>query len=422
MSDHRWRGYDHPELYNMINSGPGPSASYVVEDGWQRLDTALQAIDADLRDGLAGLNASWEGDTADSTQTAVSPLAQWTQDAQQSARTMKSSAGLQADYIADARKEMPEPVPITTEAPSGWDKFKAGFTDGVTLGLAGSSADVIRQQRDHEAQEAAQENAQQKAIAVMKSYESNSEWNRNTLGEFVPPPQVVIDAPLPSGASGIQSTATAGYASRSDWSVTSGGGTTGTSSYTPTPTAPPVSIGGYTPVGTGGGTTNTSWATPTPVSPPVTPPVTPPGLGTTTPSGGGNPGGGGGTWTMPNPVGNGGGNTGANPPRTNPNLGGARPPVLPTGTSQGGNAPKLPGAPGVPNAFGRPGMPGGPGGLGGGRPGMPGMPGMGGFGAAGGGAGGAGMPSGTGAAGVAGNGQPRLGRGGAAGIQGFGPG
>ena len=47
--------------------------------------------------------------------TALSPLAQWAGFAEQGATTMESSARLQGEYIADARKKMPEVVPGTTE-------------------------------------------------------------------------------------------------------------------------------------------------------------------------------------------------------------------------------------------------------------------------------------------------------------------
>src|SRR5687768_18507545 len=106
MGDHRWRGYAHPDLHRMINEGPGVAASRPLEDSWKSLSETLGEIDVSIKEGLAKLGASWEGDTADTTTATLSPLAAWAEDAQQGSSTMETSAQLQADYIANARKEM----------------------------------------------------------------------------------------------------------------------------------------------------------------------------------------------------------------------------------------------------------------------------------------------------------------------------
>ncbi|GGP80890.1 PPE domain-containing protein [Saccharothrix coeruleofusca] len=394
MGDHRWRGYAHPELYKMINSGPGVAASRPVEDKWKALSEALGEIDTSIHEGLEKIGANWQGSTADTTQAALSPLAQWASDAQQGSDTMKASAQLQAEYIADARKEMPEPVPVTTEAPSTGEKVLGALTGPFGM------MHVIQQQKDHEAQEAAQDNAEQKAIAVMNTYQSNSEWNSNTLGQFVPPPQVVIDTPAPGGPGSFNDTS-AGYTSKPTWTAPSdSSGTTSTSWATPTPTGPAVNPSGYTPPpGGGGGTTTPTWAQPTPappvnqpvlpnpqpgpVKPPMNPPVFPP------------------SWAPPP-------NGGAKPPATGPRPG--LPPNTRVPGGPGGPRPGVPGGPGMgrPGMPGMPGVPGGPGGPGGmNRPGMPAMPGMPG-----------GVPGAPGGPGVPG----MPGRGGSTGVGAFGPG
>ncbi|MFD7654998.1 PPE domain-containing protein, partial [Actinosynnema sp. NPDC059797] len=355
MGDHRWRGYAHPDLYRMINEGPGVAASRPIEDKWKSLSEALAEIDTSIHQGLEKLGAVWEGSSANEARAALSPLGEWASDAQRASDVMKSSAQLQGEYIADARKEMPEPVPVTTEAPSTGDKILGALTGPVGM------MHVIQQQQDHERQEAAQDNAEAKAVEVMNNYQSNSEWNSNTLGEFVPPPKVVIDTPPPAGAGEYNSYTVAQSAAQPSWSGPGGGGTTMPSWAPPSPPGPATTVPGHLP---GGGTTNPSWAppstpTPTPqpvptppvtVKPPVAPPVPPP------------------VWTPPKPPGNG------------PVL----PPRGPVGPSGPGGRPNLPPGvrgPGMPGQ-GMPGqgMPGGPGnphgpGARGGVPGMPGVPG-----------------------------------------------
>jgi hypothetical protein len=365
MGDHRWRGYAHQELYTMINGGPGVAASIPLESKWKSVSEALEQIDMDIHEGLAKIGADWEGSSADAAQSALSPLAQWAADARTGSDVMKTSAQLQGEYIADARKEMPAPLPVTTEAPSTGDKILGA------LGGPAGMMHVIDQQKDHEAQEAAQENAEQKAITVMNNYESSSTWNSSTLGDFVPPPKVVIDTPPPSGV-GTYNQTSANYTSPTGTYNGPTEGTTTTSGWTPPPSTPPTTtlpppniIGdtkpsGWTPPGT---------TLPTPPQPPIVqprPPMPPlpPQIGFPPPGGGVKPP-----------------NTGLRPP-TGP---GGRP-LGPGGP--GGSRPGMPTGPG-----GRGGMPGGPGGAGQGGPGQGGP-----------------------------NASNALGRGGAAGAGSFGPG
>ncbi|SEP77935.1 PPE family protein [Lentzea xinjiangensis] len=268
MTEHRFQGYAHPELYKMINSGPGVAASIPVEQGWKQIAATLAQIDGDLHEGLAKMGADWESDASDTAQGALSPLAEWAGFAESGATTMESSARLQGEFVAEARKKMPEVVPVTTEKPGMMDMAVGALTGPVGM------AHVVGQQMDHERQEAAADNAAAQAVKVMEDYQSDSRWNSSTLGEFPTPPQVVIDTPPPAGTG----TGSAGPGSHSPTGYTPSGnagntGNTGTTnpSWTPPPaqTTPPPSFSTWTPPTD---TTHTSWT-----QPPSTPPVhTPP--------------------------------------------------------------------------------------------------------------------------------------------------
>jgi hypothetical protein len=265
MTDHRFQGYGHPELYNMINSGPGVSASIPVEQGWKTIAATLAQIDGDLHQALGKMGADWESDASDAAQNALSPLAQWAGFAEQGATTMESSARLQGEFIADARKKMPEVVPVTTEKPGIMDMAVGALTGPVGM------AHVVGQQMDHEKQEAAADNAAAQAVKVMEDYQSDSQWNSSTLGDFPQPPQVVIDTPPPTNT-GTGSTHV-GYTSTGAPSPS--GHDTGTT--TPSWTAPPPSTQqpvqqAWTPPATD--TTNTSWVQPPSMPPVTTPPPT----------------------------------------------------------------------------------------------------------------------------------------------------
>ncbi len=194
---YRWRGYEHPELHKMITTGPGASASEPQTVYWKNLEEELAQVDQDLNTKLNTLGASWEGAAAESAKTGLTPLAEWAGDAETGSGVMRISSENQADYISDARARMPDPVEVTTQAPSTWDVVTAGAA--ALTGNSGPALDVAAQAADHEAQEAAKSEAEQRAVETMQTYESSSTWNRDTLGTFVAPPDVVVSTPPPQG-------------------------------------------------------------------------------------------------------------------------------------------------------------------------------------------------------------------------------
>jgi hypothetical protein len=195
---HRWRGYAHPELYDMINAGPGAAASDPQTTFWQSLQKELAEVDQDLNTRLTNLGSRWEGRAAESAQAGLTPLASWAGDAETGAQVMRVSSENQGEYVSDARARMPEPVVVTTPAPSGWQI--AAAAGAATFGFAGPALGVAQQAVDHEVQEAAKNEAEERAVETMQTYESSSTWNRDTLGTFVAPPDVVVATPSPQGS------------------------------------------------------------------------------------------------------------------------------------------------------------------------------------------------------------------------------
>ncbi|SDC89115.1 PPE domain-containing protein [Actinokineospora iranica] len=245
MAMHRWRGYDHPTLHAMINGGPGPAASTPQTAYWEALAAELAEIDADLNTKLSTMQATWEGGAADQAHAGLTPLQAWAGDAQSGATGMRASTEYQADMIARARAEMPEPVEVTTPKPSGWQMVTAGAA--LLTGDAGPAAAVAGQAQDHEAQEAQQDAASQKAVDTMESYQSSSQFNTNTLGTFVPPPDVVIATPAPAGGTGY-AVGTFGAA----FTNPSTGSGTSAAAFAPAQAAPPSGGAQFTPLVAGG--------------------------------------------------------------------------------------------------------------------------------------------------------------------------
>jgi len=278
---YRWRGYEHPELYKMINAGPGAAASDPQTTYWQDLAKELTEVDEDLNARLTQLGSRWEGTAGESAQAGLTPLASWASDAQTGATVMRISSEDQGQFVSDARSDMPEPVPVTTAAPSGWDIAKAA--GAAAFGFTGPAQDVAQQANDHEAQEVAQNEAELRAVETMQTYESSSTWNRNTLGTFIAPPDVVVATPPPQGQASAVLIGSASVQSVS--SADPGGGpTTHTSTGGTEGTVATPTVGNDQPPGTtGGGGSGGGGGT---VTPPITNltttpsdlVITPPGL------------------------------------------------------------------------------------------------------------------------------------------------
>lgn len=286
----RWHGYEHEQLAAMIKAGPGADASDGQTQYWNSLTGELKDIDDELNKALSELKANWEGAAGENANTGMTPLQQWAGDAQSGSSVMRISSVDQAEYISSARAHMPEPVTVTTPAPSTWDKITAGAS--LLTGDAGPAAAVAAQSADHEAQEAAKEKAAQKAVDTMVTYENSSTWNRNTLGTFVAPPDVVVSTPPPAGESSVGGAigSAAGFGAAPGTREgsaqaainTPGNGNGG--QYNPPP--PPPGDGGSGAPGSGGSGaplpggnnsgTDPSSGVPLPPAPPITYPTPPP--------------------------------------------------------------------------------------------------------------------------------------------------
>jgi hypothetical protein len=343
----RWRGHSHPELYEMINNGPGAGASHEQTAYWRALTDELSQVDADLNKALTDLKVTWTGAAADGANTSMTPLQQWSGDATSGSNLMRVSAEDQADFISRARAEMPHPVEVTTPQPSAWQLATAGAS--MMIGNPGPAAVVAIQAGDHERQEAAQNAAADKAVDTMNNYESSSVWNRNTLGTFVAPPDVVVDTPPPRGEGTGNPNGPGGWSNNFAYNPS----TTTTSGSIHTPPSPPgAGNGSLTGPNPPGATPGNVGVNPLPPGPPrgdfgtdpsnvVPVPVPPPS-------------------PLPNPPLPPGPPPG--PPTTGPGWGPGLPP-LSTNLPFGGGDSTRPGAPGAQG--GRPGGPGMPPGLGG---------------------------------------------------------
>ncbi|NYH79346.1 hypothetical protein FHR84_002680 [Actinopolyspora biskrensis] len=180
MSDHRWQGYTHAELFEMLHQGPGPEASDSSVRRWSELGRALEDIDSGMVAALRAAAEGWEGRASESARNALSPLGEWAGRAREAAERMRSCSEQQAECVAKARAEMPPPVEVRAEEPSG---------------LTSTLVHLFGGQTDYEKQERQQDAAEQRAFDVMRTYQASSEANATSLAAFEQPPQLVVDVP-----------------------------------------------------------------------------------------------------------------------------------------------------------------------------------------------------------------------------------
>lgn len=185
MSDHRWQGHSHQELFGQIHEGPGAEGSTESIRRWQELTRVLGEIDDGLASALTSAMSGWKGAAAESVHSGLRPLGDWAQEARNAADMMRERAEEQANFISKARNDMPPPVNVRAEDPGLAESFLTHLIGGQT---------------DFEVQEARQNAAEQHAFEVMRTYESATTANTTSLASFAPPPQVVVDSPALQGA------------------------------------------------------------------------------------------------------------------------------------------------------------------------------------------------------------------------------
>ena len=103
MSDVRWEGLTHDQIYAAVHTGPGPAVSEPAEDAWKETESLILRIDERIASAITGSQGGWEGSAADATRSAMTPLGQWALDAARSAKITAAAVtgqGLQANYSA----------------------------------------------------------------------------------------------------------------------------------------------------------------------------------------------------------------------------------------------------------------------------------------------------------------------------------
>ncbi|QGK69685.1 PPE domain-containing protein [Allosaccharopolyspora coralli] len=349
------------QMRGWVQSGAGAESMNTASEDWAKEHKFLMDLAQEVKAELDGAKVSFQSQSGEAMQNAMSPVVLWTEVAAESANVQSTQMNAQGEAFKTVESSIPakseeQEVPDDNFFEEGFDSMFNGGTDA-------------------EKANAANEKLRQEGVRAFDAYGSASSGNVEGSATFTPPPEQGMNTAINQGSHtsvGQMQTASAmgasaPAASGSSWAA---GGSSGGGSVAPMG-------GGAGGVGGSAGAGGTGG---------VTPGQTNPNYVGTAPGGGGQSG----------PGANGPGGSGSGPGR-------------------GGGAGVLPGAPGTGGGSG------GRGGSGAGGRGGVGSGGRSGSGTGAGPRGGAGSGSGTGT-GAGRGGSGALGSGGRGGVGGFGSG
>jgi hypothetical protein len=190
VSDIRWEGYSHEEIYGLVHTGPGRNVSTPAEAVWADTASLILRVDQRIAEAMAQSGSGWEGSAADATRNAMSPLGQWALDAANDAGITARAVTGQGEQARDLRNAMPEPNAAQRQA-----AFHDALTDPTYIFRVGDMHALD--------QEAA--NRAARAVDLMNTYTSNSYENRRNMDYWTLPPQVTVETTSPASVAAASS-------------------------------------------------------------------------------------------------------------------------------------------------------------------------------------------------------------------------
>ena len=179
MSDVRWEGFSHEEIYSRVQQGPGPLASADAEAAWSTVESTIRTVDAQLTRAVKQIGAGWQGRAAEAVQGGMTVMSNWALDAAGDASLTKNGISAQAEQAGRLRSAMPPPR--TAE----WNRIVQEEVPGVGLMSAMGDLGALEEQMadDHAV-----------AVEMMNRYSSQSSDNQRLMNYWTQPPTVVVEA------------------------------------------------------------------------------------------------------------------------------------------------------------------------------------------------------------------------------------
>jgi hypothetical protein len=178
VSDVRWQGMSHREIYDAVWSGPGPAGSTEAEHVWSSAESTLNDVADALTGAVEKVRGSWSGIASANAIRSINSLATWARGASADASRLRSAVVAQGEYIGYTRNTIPPPPPDDENHISP---------------LAFAPISGIPFLLDWQAKEAEQDELAQQAVHVMETYESNTAQNKPQIQAFASPTAVTAD-------------------------------------------------------------------------------------------------------------------------------------------------------------------------------------------------------------------------------------
>jgi len=186
MSDVRWEGYSHEEIYARVQQGPGRLASSDAETAWSTVESTIRTVDAQLTRAVNRIGAGWQGRAADAVHGGMTVMSNWALDAAGDATLTRNGITAQAEQAARLRTAMPPPR--TDE----WNRMV--HEEVPAVGLMSATGDLG-------ALEERMANDRAMAVDLMNRYSSQSSDNQRMMNYWTQPPTVVVEAVAPASSS-----------------------------------------------------------------------------------------------------------------------------------------------------------------------------------------------------------------------------
>src|SRR3954451_3239412 len=187
MSDVRWEGLTHEEIYARVQQGPGRGASSDAEAAWGTVESTIRAVDDHLSRAVKQIGIDWQGAAPDPVHRGMTLMSNWGLDAAGDALLTREGIAGQADAAGHVRTAMPPPRSAALDEAVHQGFSGAGYvlrTDDVGALEDGIAADRAR------------------AVDLMHRYTSDSSGNQRLMNYWTPPPSVVVETVLPAQAGG----------------------------------------------------------------------------------------------------------------------------------------------------------------------------------------------------------------------------
>jgi PPE family len=192
----------HETIYQHITGGPGSADLMDASQGWRSVAAKLQDLHGVVEQAIRGLSATQRGAAADAATHATMALMPWLDSSVTGANAMADRIAQQASCFAHTRDNMPTPAKVP----------EVSFSQDPVTWMADHAVEWLPGiQTQHERDQVAAQQAEQRARELMSAYQVSSNDNLAVSHEFTAAPAVVAEVSDPSSGSGAGAGGTSAY-------------------------------------------------------------------------------------------------------------------------------------------------------------------------------------------------------------------